>query len=181
MFLTIQHRYLTMCNFCSCFLSFSCSNKKSFLFRLFCRKSCEMFYMFSNKLSAVFQGFLVSVCSDDTLYLWTLKQKVPEVVHSLTFKRERYSGQHRSNNSLTHLHFLLFHLLFGFVSLILQGALVSVCKDDHHDHLHLWTLRQKRPEIVHSLKFQRERQLNAHIKRHSFCSNNFFCQLTSLL
>ena len=38
------------------------------------------------------QGFLVSVCSDDTLHLWTLKQKVPEVVHSLTFKRERYSG-----------------------------------------------------------------------------------------
>ena len=35
---------------------------------------------------------------------------------------------------------------------------MSVCADDQ---LHLWSLRQKRPEIVHSLKFQRERQVNA--------------------
>lgn len=35
-----------------------------------------------------------------------------------------------------------------------KGALVSVCADDQ---LHLWSLRQRKPEIVHSLKFQRER------------------------
>ena len=34
-----------------------------------------------------------------------------------------------------------------------QGALISACSDDN---LHLWNFRQKKPEIVHSLKFQRE-------------------------
>ncbi|XP_071113160.1 syntaxin-binding protein 5-like isoform X9 [Haliotis cracherodii] len=38
--------------------------------------------------------------------------------------------------------------------LVNEGALVTVCSDDS---LHLWNYRQKRPEIVHSLKFQRER------------------------
>lgn len=38
--------------------------------------------------------------------------------------------------------------------LINEGALVSATSDDV---LHLWNIRQKRPEIVHSLKFQRER------------------------
>ena len=37
--------------------------------------------------------------------------------------------------------------------IILQGALISVCKDDT---MHLWNYRQKRPEIVHSLQFQKE-------------------------
>ena len=41
-----------------------------------------------------------------------------------------------------------------YVVCCLQGAMVTACTDDQ---LHLWTLRQKRPEIVHSLKFQRER------------------------
>lgn len=36
-----------------------------------------------------------------------------------------------------------------------QGALVSALADDT---LHLWNLRQKRPAILHSLKFNRERQ-----------------------
>ena len=40
------------------------------------------------------------------------------------------------------------------VCCVFQGALVTVCSDDT---LHLWNFRQKRPEIVHSLKFQRER------------------------
>lgn len=35
-----------------------------------------------------------------------------------------------------------------------QGALVTCCSDDN---VHLWNYRQKRPEIVHSLKFTRER------------------------
>lgn len=35
-----------------------------------------------------------------------------------------------------------------------EGALVTATADDS---LHLWNFRQKRPEVVHSLKFQRER------------------------
>ncbi|GIY70184.1 syntaxin-binding protein 5 [Caerostris darwini] len=38
--------------------------------------------------------------------------------------------------------------------LVNEGALVTVCADDS---LHLWNIRQKQPEIVHSLKFQKER------------------------
>lgn len=38
--------------------------------------------------------------------------------------------------------------------LVNEGGLVSATSDDI---LHLWNIRQKRPEIVHSLKFQRER------------------------
>ncbi|XP_033635112.1 syntaxin-binding protein 5-like isoform X1 [Asterias rubens] len=41
--------------------------------------------------------------------------------------------------------------------LVNEGALVSVCADDS---LHLWNLRQKRPAILHSLKFNRERITN---------------------
>ncbi|KAG1677408.1 Syntaxin-binding protein 5 [Nymphon striatum] len=41
-----------------------------------------------------------------------------------------------------------------------KGALISVCADDS---LHLWNLRQKMPEIAHSLKFQRERITCCHL------------------
>ncbi|MGH0153611.1 UNVERIFIED_CONTAM: hypothetical protein FKN15_051577 [Acipenser sinensis] len=41
-----------------------------------------------------------------------------------------------------------------------QGALVTACADDT---LHLWNLRQKRPAILHSLKFNRERITFCHI------------------
>uniref|UniRef100_A0A8B9MDV5 Syntaxin-binding protein 5-like n=1 Tax=Accipiter nisus TaxID=211598 RepID=A0A8B9MDV5_9AVES len=44
--------------------------------------------------------------------------------------------------------------------LINEGALVSALADDT---LHLWNLRQKRPAILHSLKFNRERPI------HNFC------------
>ncbi|XP_052708777.1 syntaxin-binding protein 5-like isoform X6 [Crassostrea angulata] len=44
--------------------------------------------------------------------------------------------------------------------LINEGALVSVCSDDS---IHLWNFRQKRPEIVHTLKFQRERITYCHL------------------
>ncbi|GAB6032518.1 Syntaxin-binding protein 5 [Chamberlinius hualienensis] len=44
--------------------------------------------------------------------------------------------------------------------LVNEGALVSVCADDY---LHLWNLRQKRPDIVHSLKFQKERITFCHL------------------
>ncbi|XP_069961372.1 syntaxin-binding protein 5 isoform X5 [Cherax quadricarinatus] len=48
------------------------------------------------------------------------------------------------------------HLLF----LINEGALVTATADDF---IHLWNYRQKRPEIVHSLKFQRERITCLHL------------------
>ncbi|XP_076466115.1 syntaxin-binding protein 5-like [Babylonia areolata] len=44
--------------------------------------------------------------------------------------------------------------------LINEGALVTVCTDDT---LHLWNYRQKKPDIVHSLKFQRERITYCHL------------------
>ncbi|XP_038657863.1 syntaxin-binding protein 5-like isoform X2 [Scyliorhinus canicula] len=44
--------------------------------------------------------------------------------------------------------------------LINEGALVSACADDT---LHLWNLRQKRPAILHSLKFNRERITCCHL------------------
>ncbi|KAM6309788.1 syntaxin-binding protein 5-like isoform 2-T2 [Podargus strigoides] len=44
--------------------------------------------------------------------------------------------------------------------LINEGALVSASADDA---LHLWNLRQKRPAILHSLKFNRERITYCHL------------------
>ncbi|XP_063857986.1 uncharacterized protein LOC135099539 isoform X2 [Scylla paramamosain] len=43
--------------------------------------------------------------------------------------------------------------------LINDGALVSATGDDT---LHMWSLRQKTPQILHSLKFQRERSRKTH-------------------
>lgn len=55
----------------------------------------------------------------------------------------------------------LFQQLFGSIKMItyeiyfiFKGALVSALADDT---LHLWNLRQKRPAVLHSLKFCRER------------------------
>ncbi|KAL5010941.1 hypothetical protein ScPMuIL_013246, partial [Solemya velum] len=44
--------------------------------------------------------------------------------------------------------------------LVNEGGLVTVCSDDT---LHLWNFRQKHPEIVHTLKFQRERITYCHL------------------
>ncbi|KAK2173916.1 hypothetical protein NP493_842g00003 [Ridgeia piscesae] len=44
--------------------------------------------------------------------------------------------------------------------LFLQGALVSACADNQ---LYLWSLRQKKPEIVHSLRFNREKITYIHL------------------
>ncbi|XP_063857987.1 uncharacterized protein LOC135099539 isoform X3 [Scylla paramamosain] len=44
--------------------------------------------------------------------------------------------------------------------LINDGALVSATGDDT---LHMWSLRQKTPQILHSLKFQRERITTLHV------------------
>ncbi|XP_069625270.1 syntaxin-binding protein 5 isoform X5 [Ranitomeya imitator] len=57
--------------------------------------------------------------------------------------------QHDSASSVIQLQFL-----------INEGALVSALTDDT---LHLWNLRQKRPAILHSLKFSRERITFCHL------------------
>ncbi|RZF32693.1 hypothetical protein LSTR_LSTR004121 [Laodelphax striatellus] len=41
-----------------------------------------------------------------------------------------------------------------------EGGLITATADDH---LHLWDFRQKRPQVVHSLKFQRERITCIHL------------------
>ncbi|KAM6474905.1 syntaxin-binding protein 5-like isoform 1-T1 [Liasis olivaceus] len=57
--------------------------------------------------------------------------------------------QHESGAAVLQLQFL-----------INEGALVSASSDDM---LHLWNLRQKRPAILHSLKFNRERITFCHL------------------
>ncbi|XP_028848130.1 syntaxin-binding protein 5-like isoform X18 [Denticeps clupeoides] len=57
--------------------------------------------------------------------------------------------QHESGAAVLQLQFL-----------INEGALVTACADDT---LHLWNLRQKRPAILHSLKFNRERITFCHL------------------
>ncbi|XP_046649420.1 syntaxin-binding protein 5-like isoform X3 [Daphnia pulicaria] len=60
------------------------------------------------------------------------------------------SGHHPSHGTFSTTGPAVIQLQF----LINEGALVSATSDDS---LHLWNIRQKRPDIVHSLKFQRER------------------------
>ncbi|TFK04139.1 cyclic AMP-dependent transcription factor ATF-1 [Platysternon megacephalum] len=57
--------------------------------------------------------------------------------------------QHESGAAVLQLQFL-----------INEGALVSASADDT---LHLWNLRQKRPAVLHSLKFNRERITYCHL------------------
>ncbi|XP_067372190.1 syntaxin-binding protein 5-like isoform X8 [Channa argus] len=57
--------------------------------------------------------------------------------------------QHESGSAVLQLQFL-----------INEGALVTACADDT---LHLWNLRQRRPAILHSLKFNRERITFCHL------------------
>ncbi|XP_071645376.1 syntaxin-binding protein 5 isoform X4 [Temnothorax longispinosus] len=40
------------------------------------------------------EGALVSVTEDDTLHLWNFRQKIPQVVHSLKFQRDRITCIH---------------------------------------------------------------------------------------
>ncbi|TNN13306.1 Syntaxin-binding protein [Schistosoma japonicum] len=44
------------------------------------------------------EGGLVSICSDDVAHLWNIRQKNPEIVHSLQFKRE-HAIPHTARNS----------------------------------------------------------------------------------
>ncbi|XP_064488140.1 syntaxin-binding protein 5-like isoform X2 [Ornithodoros turicata] len=55
---------------------------------------------------------------------------------------------------------VLEYAVIQIMFLVNEGALISVCADDT---LHLWNLRQKRPEIVHTLKFQKERITYCHL------------------
>ncbi|XP_040924906.1 syntaxin-binding protein 5-like isoform X13 [Betta splendens] len=57
--------------------------------------------------------------------------------------------QHESGSAVLQLQFL-----------INEGALVTACADDT---LHLWNLRQRRPAVLHSLKFNRERVTFCHL------------------
>ncbi|XP_034068763.1 syntaxin-binding protein 5-like isoform X10 [Gymnodraco acuticeps] len=57
--------------------------------------------------------------------------------------------QHESGSAVLQLQFL-----------INEGALVTACADDT---LHLWNLRQRRPAVLHSLKFNRERITFCHL------------------
>lgn len=57
--------------------------------------------------------------------------------------------QHDSGAAVLHLQFL-----------INEGALVTACADDT---LHLWSLRQKRPAVLHSLRFNKERITCCHL------------------
>ncbi|XP_022249041.1 syntaxin-binding protein 5-like [Limulus polyphemus] len=59
-----------------------------------------------------------------------------------------------------HVHHFIDSAVIQILFLINEGGLISVCSDDT---LHLWNLRQKRPEILHSLKFQRERITYCHL------------------
>lgn len=36
------------------------------------------------------EGAMVTATSDDTMHLWNLRQKVPQIVQSLKFQKERY-------------------------------------------------------------------------------------------
>lgn len=54
------------------------------------------------------------------------------------------------------LEYAVIQILF----LVNEGALITVCADDT---LHLWNLRQKKPEVVHTLKFQKERITHCHL------------------
>nr|DBA34614.1 TPA: hypothetical protein GDO54_002160 [Pyxicephalus adspersus] len=57
--------------------------------------------------------------------------------------------QHDSGAAVLHLQFL-----------INEGALVTACADET---LHLWNLRQKRPAVLHSLRFNKERITCCHL------------------
>ncbi|XP_071995132.1 syntaxin-binding protein 5-like isoform X8 [Engystomops pustulosus] len=57
--------------------------------------------------------------------------------------------QHESGAAILHLQFL-----------INEGALVTACADQT---LHLWSLRQKRPAVLHSLRFNKERITCCHL------------------
>ncbi len=65
---------------------------------------------------------MVSVCSDDTLYMWNLQRRIPKLKQKLAFKRERYTcGYGASHWTLE--FYITFHIgtlvsTFGVISKI---------------------------------------------------------------
>ncbi|THD22778.1 Syntaxin-binding protein 5 [Fasciola hepatica] len=51
---------------------------------------------------------------------------------------------------------------YQFMDLVyrIQGGIISICQDDV---VHLWNIRQKNPELVHSLQFKREHLTCGHV------------------
>ncbi|KAJ8315345.1 hypothetical protein KUTeg_007495 [Tegillarca granosa] len=85
------------------------------------------------------EGALVTVCSDDTLHLWNFRQKIPEIVHTLKFQRERitychlpfqskwlYIGTERGN---VHIANIESFLLSGYV-INWNKAIELLCNND---------------------------------------------------
>ncbi|CDW58121.1 hypothetical protein TTRE_0000642401 [Trichuris trichiura] len=68
--------------------------------------------------------------------------------------------KHNNGASVLQLQFLVngvfcfFQVALTYMASLIQGAIISLCSDCC---VHLWNIRLKRPEIVHSLKFNRER------------------------
>ncbi|KAF5403307.1 hypothetical protein PHET_03020 [Paragonimus heterotremus] len=60
--------------------------------------------------------------------------------------------------------YVVFHpsssAVIQIIFLVNEGGLVSICQDDV---VHLWNIRQKNPELVHSLQFKRERLVCGHV------------------
>ncbi|CAL8108438.1 unnamed protein product [Calicophoron daubneyi] len=60
--------------------------------------------------------------------------------------------------------YVVFHpsssAVIQIIFLVNEGGLISIC---HDDVLHLWNIRQKNPELVHSLQFKRERLTCGHV------------------
>ncbi|EGI68778.1 Syntaxin-binding protein 5 [Acromyrmex echinatior] len=120
------------------------------------------------------EGALVSATEDDTLHLWNFRQKIPQVVHSLKFQRDRsrktHPGAvvHLSDNPLD-----LSKMLIGYSSgqIVLWDLKTKIadyrCQTDdlltsiswHHEgkqfmcshsdgSLSTWTIRQLKPSIT---------------------------------
>ncbi|TPP67888.1 STXB5 [Fasciola gigantica] len=47
-----------------------------------------------NEVRSRFYGGIISICQDDVVHLWNIRQKNPELVHSLQFKREHLTCGH---------------------------------------------------------------------------------------
>ncbi|GLD59083.1 syntaxin-binding protein 5-like protein [Lates japonicus] len=93
-----------------------------------------------NRWKSLQQSVLFQLLCNDSLCTYNIRLGRPGV--------DCYC-QHESGAAVLQLQFL-----------INEGALVTACADDT---LHLWNLRQRRPAILHSLKFNRERITFCHL------------------
>lgn len=56
------------------------------------------------------EGALISATADDTLHLWNFRQKIPQIVQSLKFQKEKYVWKRTIIYSLTCFRRLVFKL-----------------------------------------------------------------------